>query len=264
MKISEKKVRNLIRKSLLKERELLDPSTWFSQESESGEDSGCPVVSSWQEVFPSLVSTGIIKKSSSILVLDGPGQSLKLIESGKVSRDFPCSTALNGFGNTNNSGQTSTGLMRVRGKIGEDQPKYTVFKSLSPTGNILGPNEGKKAWVLTRAILLTGLQSENRNVSARAIYIHGTNRERRLGTAVSGGCIRVSNDDVMWIFENIPVGTHLYVLGDPQGTNPPFPCSQKDIYESSERAREKMLESEEDLAAYVRGEPRDIEPDSTA
>ena len=36
---------------------------------------------------------------------------------------------------------------------------------------------------------------------ARYIYIHGTNQEHLLGKPVSHGCIRMSNDDVVELFD---------------------------------------------------------------
>jgi len=276
--ISEKPLKEMIRKSLIKESGLLgDISNWFTSPGDSGADSssslgsmdlddnGCPIVYDWRDVYPALVTTDIISRGDTILVLDGSNQSLKLLTAGNLAKDFVCSTAANGFGNQSGSGETSTGLMRVRGKVGQGQPKYMVFKGLSPTGHILGPNEGKKAWVLTRALTLTGLQRDNRNVSSRAIYIHGTNRESVLGVPASGGCIRVSNDDILWAFDNISIGTPLYILGSPKRTTPRFPCAQSDIYESEDKDVDKLLEIDEiETVDLVYGEPTDIEPDPTA
>ncbi|MFI6576759.1 L,D-transpeptidase family protein [Nocardiopsis sp. NPDC050513] len=39
------------------------------------------------------------------------------------------------------------------------------------------------------------------------LAVHGTNDEDALGRQVSHGCIRVSNDDVTWMAENLPIGT---------------------------------------------------------
>lgn len=276
-KISESGLKSIIRKSLMREENLFSTARdyMFGDEdtgntADTGglfnvDERGCPIVNSWAEVFPSLVLSNIISQNDSILVLDGMNQKLKLLSSGRVVKDLTCSTSANGFGNVDGSGETSTGLMRVRGKVGQGQPRYMVFKGLVPTGNILGPNEGSKAWVLTRAITLTGLQQDNRNISSRAIYIHGTNRERVLGIPASGGCIRLSNDDILWLFDNLSVGTYLYVLGNPISTTPEFPCDSEDIYENKEKNKSKLLEIDEiDSSRFVYGEPEDIEPDPTA
>ncbi len=42
-------------------------------------------------------------------------------------------------------------------------------------------------------------------------YFHGTNNEASIGTAASAGCIRLRKDDVLWMYENVPVGTEVYI-----------------------------------------------------
>ena len=82
---------------------------------------------------------------------------------------------------------------------------------------------------------LTGLQSgtgmpggpEN-PLGARALYlwqgkkdtlyrIHGTNEPWTIGRNVSSGCIRMVNDDVIDLYERIPVGTKVVVLASAVG-----------------------------------------------
>jgi lipoprotein-anchoring transpeptidase ErfK/SrfK len=43
------------------------------------------------------------------------------------------------------------------------------------------------------------------------IAIHGTNQSTLLGSAVSHGCIRVSNSDVMRLFHTVPTGTPVVI-----------------------------------------------------
>lgn len=42
-------------------------------------------------------------------------------------------------------------------------------------------------------------------------YFHGTNDEASIGTAASAGCIRLRRDDILWMYENVPVGTPVYI-----------------------------------------------------
>ena len=46
----------------------------------------------------------------------------------------------------------------------------------------------------------------------RFIYIHGTAEEGKLGTPASHGCIRMSNDDVIELFEIVKEGTPVLIL----------------------------------------------------
>ncbi|MFC3998031.1 L,D-transpeptidase [Nocardiopsis sediminis] len=39
------------------------------------------------------------------------------------------------------------------------------------------------------------------------LAVHGTDDEGALGREVSHGCIRVANDDITWMAENLPIGT---------------------------------------------------------
>jgi lipoprotein-anchoring transpeptidase ErfK/SrfK len=56
-------------------------------------------------------------------------------------------------------------------------------------------------------------------LGARALYlgstlyrIHGTNQPYTIGQAVSSGCIRMRNEDVMELYERVSVGTRVVVL----------------------------------------------------
>jgi lipoprotein-anchoring transpeptidase ErfK/SrfK len=58
-------------------------------------------------------------------------------------------------------------------------------------------------------------------LGARAMYlgnteyrIHGTNAPETIGQAVSSGCFRLVNDDVIDLFDRVPVGTHVIVRQD--------------------------------------------------
>jgi lipoprotein-anchoring transpeptidase ErfK/SrfK len=63
-------------------------------------------------------------------------------------------------------------------------------------------------------------------LGARALYlwqgnkdtlyrIHGTNEPGTIGRNVSSGCIRLTNDDVVDLYDRIPVGTKVVVLASP-------------------------------------------------
>ncbi|MFD3686897.1 L,D-transpeptidase [Nocardiopsis sp. NPDC058631] len=45
------------------------------------------------------------------------------------------------------------------------------------------------------------------------LAVHGTNDEEALGSQVSHGCIRVSNDDITWMAESLPIGTPVEISG---------------------------------------------------
>ena len=86
-----------------------------------------------------------------------------------------------------------------------------VFKAREPTGNIADNLDNREQDQITSRILwLDGLE-EGVNCGgvydtyARYIYIHGTSDEKRIGEPVSAGCIRMKNDDVIELFDEVLV-----------------------------------------------------------
>jgi hypothetical protein len=41
--------------------------------------------------------------------------------------------------------------------------------------------------------------------------LHGTPDQASIGTATTHGCIRLRDEDIAWLFENLPVGTAVYI-----------------------------------------------------
>jgi lipoprotein-anchoring transpeptidase ErfK/SrfK len=65
---------------------------------------------------------------------------------------------------------------------------------------------------------------EGNPLGARALYlgqtlyrIHGTNQPSTIGTFVSSGCIRLTNEDIADLYGQVQVGTRVVVL---PGTSP--------------------------------------------
>jgi lipoprotein-anchoring transpeptidase ErfK/SrfK len=78
------------------------------------------------------------------------------------------------------------------------------------------------------AVWLNGMPGGPENpLGARALYlhadnvdtlyrIHGTNEPHSIGKAMSSGCIRMLNQDVAELFDQVPVGTRVVVRGADQ------------------------------------------------
>lgn len=177
----------------------------------------------WKNLYKTLVKRRMIKNREPLIIIWGPTQTLFYTKDGQSSYlTTKVSTGANGFSNNEGDKETSTGLMKIRNKIrGKD---YEVMVGKSPTGQILGPNldstrvdgEGKKhiAEVLTGILELTGLEQCNSNTLSRNIYIHGTNKERQLGSKRSNGCVRVSNDIIKKLINEVKTGTKVYIYPD--------------------------------------------------
>jgi lipoprotein-anchoring transpeptidase ErfK/SrfK len=50
--------------------------------------------------------------------------------------------------------------------------------------------------------------------------IHGTNQPEYIGSAISSGCIRMTNEDVIDLYNRVKVGTTVVVLAPKQGDSP--------------------------------------------
>ncbi len=149
-----------------------------------------------------------------------PKQQLDLIENSNIVISYPISTALNGSGERMGSECTPTGWHKIRAKIGSSQPINSVFTGRRLTGEIYSSQLSKqfpdRDWVLSRVLWLGGLEpGKNRygqvDSTWRYIYIHGCPDELMTGKPESHGCIRMKNQDVIDLFEQIVVGTPVYI-----------------------------------------------------
>jgi hypothetical protein len=129
----------------------------------------------------------------------------------KNNRNYPISTAANGMGNRLDTFKTPFGIHRIRQKIGGGEPCGMIFEAREPTGRIATSLDNREKDEITSRILwLDGLEEGiNRggvyDTFARFIYIHGTSDEKRIGQPVSAGCIRMKNDDVIELFDEVMV-----------------------------------------------------------
>lgn len=113
-----------------------------------------------------------------------------------------------GIGFTPGSGCTPTGRFRVYSRHGIGAPLFTIFRARIPIGIY---NKQSGDCILTRILCLDGLDEANANTRARYIYIHGTGDVEHLGTPVSAGCIRLSPEDMVRLFELTPLGTSVFI-----------------------------------------------------
>ena len=158
-----------------------------------------------------------------------PSQTLDLFdESGRLVRRYPVSTSKFGIGFEPGSNKTPTGSFEVESKWGDTVPPGEILVSRVPTGRF-GSEEDDSDHVQTRILWLNGLDAENANTHDRYIYIHGTNAESKLGTPASHGCVRMSNADIIDLFEQVPIGTAVHINnsfpGDGSGTQLISPSS---------------------------------------
>jgi len=142
-------------------------------------------------------------------------QQIDLIDdTGSIVKRYSISTSENGVGEQSGSYCTPRGSHIVRAKIGAGRPLNTVFVERRPTGEVYGPELArsfpKRDWILTRILWLSGCEpGYNRlgkvDTMRRAIYIHGSPDSAEMGKPGSRGCIRMRNEDLVELFDLVPV-----------------------------------------------------------
>ena len=169
--------------------------------------------------------------SNFLLVLPSKQQLLH-VEKNNIVSTYDISTSKYGLGNRNESFQTPTGLHFIAKKIGHDMPKLTIFKGRKPLpGNLTlldfnkKNNEGLRNKhfkefddvITSRILWLKGHENginQGGDVDSydRYIYIHGTAHEDKIGIEASHGCIRMNNDDIIKLFENVTENMLVLIL----------------------------------------------------
>ncbi|HVJ44763.1 MAG TPA: L,D-transpeptidase [Luteolibacter sp.] len=152
-----------------------------------------------------------MKKSSIRLEVSIDDQRLDVFDEDKLIRSFTVSTALKGVGFREESFRTPTGRFRISEKIGDGEKLNTIFKQRVPAGVWKKNSKTEGDLVLTRILRIDGLDPENANSKKRCIYIHGTNREDLIGKPASIGCVRLSNQDMVELFEMVSVKDAMYI-----------------------------------------------------
>lgn len=139
-----------------------------------------------------------------------------LDDNNNLIKRYPISSAKNGAGERNGSFCTPRGRHIVRAKVGANQPANAVFVERRPTGEIYGPELAARFpgrdWILSRILWLSGCErGYNRlgdvDTMRRAIYIHGSPDSAEMGKPGSHGCIRMRNEDVIELFDLVPIRT---------------------------------------------------------
>lgn len=148
-------------------------------------------------------------------------QMLYLLDEGRnVVKQYPVSTSKFGTGNRVNSFKTPLGKHCIREKIGGDAPLNEVFIARQPQGTLEQLQQQGSALpediITSRILWLQGLEPGVNNGGdvdsyQRYIYIHGTNEEDRIGTAVSHGCVRMRNRDVVELYDLVETDCEVFI-----------------------------------------------------
>ena len=174
------------------------------------------------ETMTERLEAGTGNEAAQALVVDVTSQRMFLFEAGRLIGSYPVSTAERGTGNREGSLQTPLGLHRVDEKIGAGAPAGMIFRARQSTGQradiLTGPEErAERDDVTSRILWLSGLepgvnQGGDVDSKRRYIYIHGTPEEGRIGQPASHGCVRMTNADVIALFDRVEVGALVDII----------------------------------------------------
>ncbi len=174
-----------------------------------------PVIEDLKRRFPN-------SSHNPLIIISANEQKLYFIKDNRVANTYIISTATAGLGSRRGSNKTPLGVHRVSQKFGKGAKAGTIFKARQNTHRIAEiltqPGAKSKADNVTSRILwLSGMEpgiNKGGNVDshARYIYIHGTDEEGRLGKPASHGCIRMKNQSVITLFNNVPLNTLVAII----------------------------------------------------
>jgi len=150
-------------------------------------------------------------------------QKLLLVKDRKLLKYYSISSAKLGVGNIKDSDKTPLGLHKIYKLYGDNVPLGGIFKTKIYTGNIAVIEKDTIVTNLdimsSRIITMKGLENglnRGKNIDSynRNIYIHGTNEEGLIGTAVSHGCIRMNNIDIIDLYSKVKKNMLIVILNN--------------------------------------------------
>ena len=166
-----------------------------------------------------------MKNAALRLIVNIEKQMLSVYQHDKEIGHYDISTAKNGIGSQQDSGCTPLGAHIIAEKIGGSQPINAVFVGRVPTGEIyssaLGAQYPERDWILSRILWLAGLEDGVNKGSneqggcdtyQRYIYIHGTPDDEPMDMPLSHGCVRMCNQDIIELFEQVIEGTPVTIV----------------------------------------------------
>ncbi len=166
------------------------------------------LASTTDTVLAGLLSTAPAK----FIIIQISTQELYLVEQHKIIKTYPVSSGANGIGNAAGSGKTPLGTHRICDMRGAKATRGSIFRWGNNTGKIAtihhqAANE-KNDYLTTRVLILEGMQAglnKGKGIDSfiRGIMIHGTPDEWLIGQPVSHGCIRMLNNDIIELFEQV-------------------------------------------------------------
>ena len=161
-----------------------------------------------------------IKPGQRLLVVRIGTATLQFYRQGVLVKSYVVSTSKRPPSNIKNSLGTPRGLHEIAERIGAGQPPGMIFQSRVPTGQHFSEftqaDDASDNLITSRILWLRGLEpGVNRggevDTYERYVYIHGTNRENRLGEPLSAGCVLMRNLDIVELYDDVRAGDLVFI-----------------------------------------------------
>lgn len=96
----------------------------------------------------------------------------------------------------------------VTGKSSTPTPKVTAFVD----EKMPGPSGAYGPWLLSLGVFSNAHNTFGSGGGLPKIALHGTSNPELMGQYASNGCIRVVNDAITWMYNNVPVGSYVAII----------------------------------------------------
>jgi len=158
--------------------------------------------------------------SDTYIIVRSESGLLYVVSNGRIISSFPVSWSYYGLGNREGSFKTPTGLHKIKKKIGDGVPPGGEIKNGKFSGTILQEycpsNPLEKIEITSRVLILEGTEyginkGEGVDSYKRKIWIHGTPQTCHLGKPASHGCIRLSQIQIIDLYEMVNEGTSVFI-----------------------------------------------------
>jgi lipoprotein-anchoring transpeptidase ErfK/SrfK len=96
-------------------------------------------------------------------------------------------------------------------EVGIVYPGQSAFHPLALDEHIVFDNTLFVPPLDTKQRQIRGELGAFRLILGNGFLLHGTPYDASIGTSATHGCIRLADADIAWLFENVPIGTKVYI-----------------------------------------------------
>ena len=108
--------------------------------------------------------------------------------------------------------KSGTKLLTKGDEVGIIRPGSTEFEPMALDEHIVFENTIFIPPANTKNRVIEGELGHFRLDMGDGYLLHGTPYARSIGSAVTHGCVRLRDEDIEWLYENVPVGTKVFIF----------------------------------------------------